>query len=348
MRHITTFFGHQRAEESTWKLDRVDVNTLKDNIATKRHIGRVRRERILRLGLLVLLGTVFSAPIAEAQSSRVTQGLGLTAFTEPYQVLELAASEVGRIAEVNIKRGSRVKRGDLLCELDNATLQAKRRIAEQRSKSTSRREALEVEHQRLLRRYESLVAISREGGGTPEELADAAAEAKIAELNVCSANEELERAKLEVAEIDAQMEMRRVRATIDGIVTEVHRDAGEYVSTSDPKVATLVDLMRLRASFFLPTSDAVKLTVGNTTMLEFPHNGETVECVVEYIGPLTLADSGRVRVDVVLENADGRYRSGLPCFLDDVSKRQTGSSRSVSVIPLNNRPTDKSVTRTID
>ncbi len=266
----------------------------------------------------VTLFLFLSSEHSVAQSSR-----GLTAFTEPYVSIDLSASEIGRIAKINVRRGSRVKQGDLLCELDISTLLARRKIAEQRSRSTAKRDALEVDYQRLLRRYESLQAISREGGGSPEELANAEAEAQVAKFNMKSAEEELERAKLEVAEIDALIEQRRIRATIDGIVIDVHHEAGEFVSASDPKVVTLVDLSRLKASFFLPTKAAASLKEGSTTALRFVGQANETQCTVEYIGPLTLADSGRVRVDVVLDNQGSKFRSGLQCVLPGIANPAT-------------------------
>ncbi len=77
-----------------------------------------------RTVLTILLGTVgclvlmtMTMAVANGQGPAEYHGRGLTAFTEPYHVLELAASDIGRITLVNVKRGSRVRQGDLLCEL---------------------------------------------------------------------------------------------------------------------------------------------------------------------------------------------------------------------------------------
>ncbi len=258
---------------------------------------------------------------ASETSSRAL--LGSVAFTEPYRVIELAPSEIGRISKLNVRRGSQVKAGDLLCELDVSALQARRKTAEQISLSTARREALEIEYQRKQARLETFEILARSGGGTPEELAEAEADARIAELNVQAADEELRRGKLEVAEIDAQIEQRRIRAGIDGVVIEVHREAGEYVSASDPKVATLVSLDRLRASFFLPAESVAEVHAGEETVLRFVLSGQEATCTIDYVGPLTNADSGRVRVDVIVNNFDRKLRSGLQCTLPKLVAKST-------------------------
>lgn len=240
-----------------------------------------------------------------------------SAFTEPYRVIELAAAAPGRIDSIHIRRGTLVRKGELLAELEASSLQALRKIADQKANSTARRDAMRVEHQQKLHRLQALQAISREGGGTPEEILDAESDAKIAELNVQAADEELQRARLEVEEIDTRIEQHRVRAKMDGIIIDVHCEEGEYVSSVEPKVATLVDVSRLRVSFFVPTETALSHRVGTQVKVGFAKNDHIANAEVEYVGPLTHSDSGRVRVDVLLDNSKGKFRSGMRCFLKE-------------------------------
>jgi multidrug resistance efflux pump len=95
------------------------------------------------------------------------------AFTEPYQLIEVAAPEAGRVAKVHVKRGSRVHAGDVLVELDNSVLQVKRKMAQKRIENRARLEAARVEFEKQQRRYDTLLALSREGAGTPDELREA-------------------------------------------------------------------------------------------------------------------------------------------------------------------------------
>ena len=238
------------------------------------------------------------------------------AFTEPFVSVEVAASEPGRIRRVHVKRGDRVQAGTLLMELDASVLEASRNVAAQRAGATARVEALRVDYVQKQRRHGTLASLRREGAVSPEELASAEAEMRIAELQVKAAEEELEQARLELTEIEARIEQRRVRAPIAGIVTDVHKEAGEFVAVTEPEVATLVDLSRLRATFYLPTADAVRLRENQAVALEpvgvsTERRSEPIAGSVEHIAPLTQADSGRVRVDVVIDNASGEHRSGL-------------------------------------
>lgn len=255
---------------------------------------------------------------------------GSEAFTEPYASIDIAASEPGRLTVVHIQRGDDVAAGSLLMELDTSVLEATRRVAAQRAENTARIEALRVDLVQKRRRHEALESLRRSGAASADELQSADTEMRIAELQVQAAEEEREQHELELREIEARIEQRRIRSPIAGVVTDLLREAGEFVSSSDPHVATLVDLSRLRATFYLPTPEALQLREGDAMvlqMIEREVDGRSLSMpgVIEHIAPLTQADSGRVRVDVVIDNGLGRYRSGIRCTLRSASQTASRS-----------------------
>ncbi len=258
----------------------------------------------------------------------------MEAFTEPFKVIELAAPESGRVASIHTQRGSHVKAGQLLVELDSQVQQAALKVAEQKASTTSRVEALKVEYKRKQRRYETLKELSQDGGGTAEELLDAEAETQIAQLNVKAAEEEIEQYKLEQKELEAQIEQRRVYSKIAGIVTEVPREVGEYVSSAEPHVITVVDLSRLRVTFFITTEKAVTLASGEHVAINLLGQSRIVEAEIEYVGPITQADSGRVRLDVVIDNARGELRSGQRCSMGEVLPQKTAMKSEAPLSPV--------------
>ncbi len=279
-----------------------------------------RTDRLVSLLIKVALLLNIAASAFAGDSVRSVQSL--EAFTEPYRSIVVASPEPGRIAKLHVHRGSIVKAGDLLVELDTTVLAASRRIAEQRATTRAKVEAARVESEKKKRRYETLAALSNDGVGTPEELAEAEANARIAELGVTSAEEELQQYALELEEIITRIEQRRIRAEFDGIVTEIYRETSEFVSSVEPELVTLVDLSQLRAAFYLPTEDALKLSHGTTVGVKLIPADTTMRGTIEYIAPTTQAESGRVRVDVLIDNSSGAYRSGLRCTLTKQSALQ--------------------------
>ena len=61
-----------------------------------------------------------------------------------------------------------------------------------------------------------------------------------------------------------QLEQRRVLSPIDGVVTRVYKDEGEFVSPSDPVVVKVVQLDPLLIVFSVPVAEAPKLAAEET------------------------------------------------------------------------------------
>ena len=240
-------------------------------------------------------------------------------FTEPIRKIEVAASESARVADAVVKRGAVVKKGDVLMQLDTKLLEASLRVAQAKASASARIDALRIEQEIRDDRYTKIRALQESGAGSPEETKRAKADASVAALNVQSALEDQMLSQLEVAEIEARIEQRRVRAPISGVVTEVIQEPGEYVSLTEPHVATVVQLDTLRVNFFIPTDLATSMYEGQRLQLQLPgaNPPETKQVAVgevQHIAAVTAADSGRVRIDVLIEKPQRAYRSGVRCI----------------------------------
>ena len=82
----------------------------------------------------------------------------------------------------------------------------------------------------------------------------------------------------------------------------------------------LVQLDPLIADFSVAWYDASKLQLGQTVNVQFTEGNQEVSGTIEFISPLTDAESGTVPVKVRLENADGDLRSGDRCILQLLAK----------------------------
>ncbi len=116
--------------------------------------------------------------------------------------------------------------------------------------------------------------------------------------------------------VEAMIERRTLRSPIDGYVLKIQKDEREFVSVNSASVATVVQLDPLRVVFSLPTAYAAKLSVGSAVDLEVPDNAAKVRGKVEFVAPVTEAESGTVRVKVLIDNAHGAYRCGVRCLLN--------------------------------
>jgi len=235
-------------------------------------------------------------------------------FTEPVQTIEVACADFGRVSEIAVRRGDTVAKGELLLSLDSKLLNAARRIAAARAGGRAKTAALEVERKLKQSRLAKLRQLR--GSVSPEELNRAEAELEIASYQLAAAREDQQLLDLQLAEIDQRIEQRRTRSPVAGVVIDVLKEPGEHVSAAEPHVVTIVRLSSLRATFHLPPALAATLRANGRLPVRFPATGESRSAVVEHASQVIDAGSGRVRVDLLIENAQRGNRAGARCQIE--------------------------------
>ncbi len=277
---------------------------------------RAARASVAILGLMIPVSTAFAVPA--------------DGFTEPYRTIDVAAAETGIVAAIEVREGDTVQQGDVLAVLDHEVLSALMAIAEQAMQSRGALDAARAEYGLKQRRLDKLEMLRSKGHARQEEVERARADLAIAEAQQRSAQEDLLIRKLEYQKIRAQLERRKIRAPVGGVVIKVHKELGGFVAPNDPAVATLVQLDPLRATFSLTRDQANQLAVDQqVTLWSYPASGETsgaaeaMEGTVEFVAPVTDAESGTVRVKIRIDNPENRHRAGERCTLQEsVDRRQ--------------------------
>lgn len=264
-----------------------------------------------RLSRIVWTAACWCA-VAGPPAARAEWGEG---FAEPYEQVRVAAAESGLLTELLASEGSHVEAGQLLGSLDSEVLFAERKLAEVRSRSTARRDAARAELTLRTIRVEKLEKLLSTRDANQDEVERARADARVAEANLAAAEEERTLASLDLARLDAQIERRKIRSPVAGTVVTLDRKRGEFVTMTEPQVVTVVNTKRLIVRLHVPHDVAAALQVGDNQPLVFREPSSMVEGKVEFVSPLTEVDSNTVRVHIVLENPQGKIRSGARCRL---------------------------------
>jgi RND family efflux transporter MFP subunit len=247
-------------------------------------------------------------------------------FTEPYRQIELAVGEPGVLTKVLVEEGSRVQPGQIVARLDTLVLERTLEIARQRSEFVGALRAAEAELELRTSHLQKLSQLRDRGHATQQELDRAATDLKVAEARVAMAHEELALQRLECQRIEAQIEHRVVRSPIQGVVSHLWHEEGESFLSSDPRVATIVQLNRLKAKFPLDPDSVVTLKVGQDVRLTIDTNTANVSATVESISPVMDAKSATFEVTVGIDNAKETIPSGARCWLEIPSTQSEGTA----------------------
>ncbi len=249
---------------------------------------------------------------ATTQSSDAS---GIEAFTEPYSDIAIAASEMGTLSGVKVKEGDLIKSGDIVAVMSDEVLKASLEVARRSMnvEGTLKSSAADV----ALRQTEltKLRQLRERDHASQQEVDRVISELTIAEARHLSVREDLEIKQLEFRRIEAQLEQRSIRSPIAGLVSEVKKDAGEFVSPSDPVVARIVQLDPLLVVFSVPLNHREAFRQDQTVTLQLGHADVTAQGTVEFVSRTTDSSNSSIRVKVRLPNPNGEYQSGERALL---------------------------------
>lgn len=259
-----------------------------------------------------------SAPPAKATSSIKDAPESSTiveAFTEPYRDISVAASEMGTLSEVRVVEGAIVKQGDILAVMDDNVLRASLEVARRSMNTEGLLKSAQADLDMKTLEQEKLKQLRERDHASQQEVDRIQTEIRIAEARLLSVREDLEVKQLEFRRIESQLKQRQVIAPMDGVISELSREAGEFVSPSDPTIARLVQLDPLLIVFSVPLSQRNEVEKDQVVELKLGVDQIRAEGIVEYVSPTSDTSNSSVRVKVRLPNSDRQHQSGERAIL---------------------------------
>jgi RND family efflux transporter MFP subunit len=218
-------------------------------------------------------------------------GVAANGVIEPQGDEILLASEVpGVIAEIKVKEGQSVKKGDVLILFRSDIEQAQTYAAEADLKSIRARADLAKS---VLERTKKL---SRDKVATAEELDRAEKSLAIESAQVLAADARLRQAK-------STLERLTITAPIDGEILKIHFNPGEYYNpASGQALLVMGDVQHLRIRIELDERDLARVKVGSQGHFIADAYGSKKF-------PFTLSDLGRRMGGKELKSDDPRERT---------------------------------------
>jgi RND family efflux transporter MFP subunit len=196
--------------------------------------------------------------------------------------------------------GDQVKAGQVLAEIDTPDLdqQVLQARAELASAQANQRLASTT-----AKRWDGLLAQDAVSRQEAEEKAGDLA-ARVAAVNAARAN---------LNRLLTLESFKRLTAPFDGVVTERNTDIGALISVggaNDTALFTVADLHRLRIYVSIPQAYSALIKPGDAARLTVPEfAGQTFKASV-VSDARAIAANGGVKVELQLDNLDGRLRPG--------------------------------------
>jgi RND family efflux transporter MFP subunit len=252
--------------------------------------------------------TPVAVDTAAVREAPVPVTMTLTGSLRPDREARLAASGAGRVMKVHFDRGTEVKEGQLLAELDvsSASISA----AEARKAA----EAAKLQRETSKRECERAKTLFESGAIAKSELDMRKAQCDAAEIGV-------ETAGLRAALGANALRDGAVRAPFVGVIEDRTTDVGEYLMPGSP-VATLVKLDRLKLDIMVP--EAQLAHVAKDTPVSFrvaAYGDRRFTARVGVVGATVRQGTRDVLVEAEVDNADRALKPGMFATVEIVTSQ---------------------------
>ena len=249
-------------------------------------------------------------------ATTIVRAQDVSAFIEPYRQIEIASGEIGLLKELSVREGQEVKAGQILARLDESLLLATLEMSKSALNAKGKIKLAQAELDQAKRKHEKVVGLRERNHASQVELERAQSQVEIAEAQLEQVLDELKLKKLEIARTETQLEQLRLRSPINGLVSTITKDVGEFVSITDPVVMHVIQLDPVMIYFSVPQSQVSRLAMDGEVALLVGAENQATTGVVEFISPLADAQSSTRLVKVRLENPSRQWQCGTICKLE--------------------------------
>jgi HlyD family secretion protein len=295
---------------------------------------------VVFVGGLLLSGCNPAAPADDAPTVTVQVGAAekqpiqlkviADAVLYPRDQAAIVPKVIAPVKKFLVNRGSPVKAGQLLAELENQDLagaQLKSQGGYQQAQVTYDMQVQKVEQDTKLakqtldaqqRLYDSRQALYKEGAISAKDVEDASVALtqarnayelaqKQADLKVAEAQRNA--AKGDMASAEAQVSYTKITSPIDGVVTDRPFYAGE-TPPAGAALITIMDLSQVVARAHVSQLDATHLKAGDEATIAVAGQGPAIKAKITLVSPALDPGSTTVEVWVQAANPGDRLKPG--------------------------------------
>ena len=221
--------------------------------------------------------TQYVAFVEKPQISDGADSLELSGELKPFLQTEIFARINGLVKDRYVQLGEKVKKGQLLAEIDTPDLDAEAASAKSTLISAQKR-LMETKYQfdYASRTYERYKNSSQDGAISAQELEGKYNSFKTSEMAYEGAKADVEKAREDLNRLTALQSYKRVTSPFDGVISKYNIDAGANVvaggSSTSTSLFEVQQIDKFRAAIFVPQSYVRFIKDGQDVDVYIPEN----------------------------------------------------------------------------
>lgn len=210
----------------------------------------------------------------------------------------VASQASGRVMAVMVEPGDQVREGDVLAQIDRATLELQ--LSQQRATADATRAQLESSRQQLERTEQ----LATQGLATPSALDQARSATAALQAN-------LDALEIGVQSAELALSNATVKAPLSGIVASRSVDPGQSVAAGTA-LFNIVNLDQMVFEAAASVSSSARVTAGQpATILVTGLDNQEFSGVVRRVNPVAVSGTRTVPIYIDLENVGNSLRGGM-------------------------------------
>lgn len=309
-------------------------------VARKKSFDRLRTSgTFCGLAVATACGLFAAASAMAAQPAAQSASQLIGCIIEPDEVVEVGSPVIGVIQSI-VKRGDRVRKGQVLVVLRNDIDRAALSVAQSRAAADAEEKAAVANYEFSRQRRVRAEELVRKEFVAKQALDQAIAEDEVAKQKLSQAREQRRILAHEASLARQRVEERTIRSPIDGIIVERYLAPGERVE--EKPLVRVVKVNPLRVEAIVPSALFGSIPMGSTARIapEIP-NAAPLTATVSLVDKVLDAASGTFRVRMSLPNPDGSIPAGMRCKaefaalarFDKAKSVETGKAVSTGAVP---------------
>lgn len=259
---------------------------------------------------------IAAAVAAGCCSYAAAQDKGHACLIEPWQRVEIHSPVEALIAAIPVDRGSRVRKGDLLVQLDSSVEEAALASSRYRTAMEGQVKSAESRLSYARIKHSRREELKQQNFISSQDKDEALAEMQVAEAALQDARENLKAAALEARRLEEVVRQRRLKSPFAGIVTERLQHPGELARAGEgaKPILKLAQTDQLRVEVLLPVALLGSVSAGRKASVvpESPVQGQ-FSATVQVVDRVVDSASGTFGVRLVLPNPRGDIPGGVKC-----------------------------------
>jgi RND family efflux transporter MFP subunit len=236
----------------------------------------------------------------------------LGCLIEAERVADIGSPVIGVVAQMNVDRGDRVTKGQILAVLRANVERASLTVASSRAESIAEVQAAQTNAKFARDKLLRTEGLFRENFVSDQAVNQARAEAEVADQKLALVRDQRQVSQQERGVAAAQLSQRVIRSPIDGVVAERFVTAGERVD--DKPLLRVAKMDPLRVQLVVPVSMYLQVQMGgNANVMPDLPGAKPLSAKVTMVDKVIDAASNTFRVHLELPNANGELPAGLRC-----------------------------------